>query len=251
MRSTIFALILWGLLLVPGFAQSTTSIDLRGKSQLLHLYGDKSKPVVLLCSGDLGWAGFVVHVAECLNGKGYAVAGLNTKEYLTSFTTKNSALKETEVMGDFKTLLAYLRQGNPNPVVLAGISEGAGLSVLAATSPEIKSQIQGVVALGLPDQIELGWKWTDFTIWFTKKNPDEPYFLVSNIIGNVSPVPLAEIHSTHDEFLPLDQALKMMGKARQPFKVWVIEASNHRFSNNRDELDKRLLEALNWVKTAR
>lgn len=248
MRSAIVALILWGLLLAHGFAESSTSFNLRGKSQLLHLYGDKSNPTVLLSSGDLGWAGFVVHVAEFLNGRGYAVVGLNTKEYLTSFTTKNSALKEADVMADFKTLMAYVQQGNPKPVVLAGVSEGAGLSVLAATLPELKSKIQGVVALGLPDQIELGWRWTDFTIWFTKKNPDEPYFMVSNIIANVSPVPLAEIHSTHDEFLPLDQAQKMMGKARQPFKMWVIEASNHRFSNNREDLDKRLLEALIWIK---
>jgi dienelactone hydrolase len=251
MRSAIVALIWWGLFLTPGFAEGTTAFNLRGKSQLLHLYGDKGNPTVVLCSGDLGWAGFVVHVAEFLNGRGYAVVGLNSKEYLTSFTTKNSALKEADVIADFKTLIAYAQQGNSHPVVLAGISEGAGLSVLAATLPEAKSKIQGVVALGLPDQIELGWKWTDFTIWFTKKNPDEPSFLVSNVIGNVAPVPLAEIHSTQDEFLPLEQARKMMGKARQPSKMWVIEASNHRFSNNRDELDKRLLEALNWIKDPR
>ncbi len=249
MRSVIFGLILWGSLPTIGCAESAVTLDIRGKPQTLHIWGGTNTPAVLLSSGDLGWAGFVVHVAEVLNGYGYKVVGLNSKEYLSSFTTKSSALKESDVMADFKSFIACAQQGNNRPVILSGVSEGAGLSVLAATSGELKPKIQGVIALGLPDQIELGWKWMDFTIWFTKKNPDEPYFMVSNIIGNVSPVPLAEIHSTHDEFLPLDQALKMMGKARQPSKVWVIEASNHRFSNNRDELDKRLLEALNWIKS--
>ena len=114
MRSAIIVLILWGLLLSPGFAESTTVFNLRGKTQQLHLYGDKINPTVLLSSGDLGWAGFVVHIAEFLSGRGYAVVGFNCKEYLTSFTTKNSALKETDVMGDYKTLIAYAQQGIPN-----------------------------------------------------------------------------------------------------------------------------------------
>jgi hypothetical protein len=29
----------------------------------------------------------------------------------------------------------------------------------------------------------------------------------------------------------------------------VIEASNHRFSDNRPELDRRILEALDWIRS--
>ena len=65
----------------------------------------------------------------------------------------------------------------------------------------------------------------------------------------MSPLPLAEIHSTHDEFLPLEKAKAMFSKAGEPKKMWVIESSNHRFSENRPELDRRILEALEWVKT--
>ena len=68
--------------------------------------------------------------------------------------------------------------------------------------------------------------------------------MVSDIIGKVSPVPLAEIHATHDEFLSLEKAKALMGRAGEPKRMWVIEADSHRFSNARDELDRRMLEAL-------
>jgi hypothetical protein len=128
--------------------------------------------------------------------------------------------------------------------------EGEGLSALAATDSSNRPSMLGILGLGLPDQNELGWKWQDFTIWVTKKAPDEPSFMVEDIIGKVSPLPLAEIHSTHDEFLPLDKAKAMFARAGEPKKMWVVEASNHRFSDNRNELDRRILEALDWIRNA-
>jgi len=39
----------------------------------------------------------------------------------------------------------------------------------------------------------------------------------------------------------------MFSRAGEPKRMWVIEAANHRFSNNRVELCQRLLEALAWM----
>ncbi len=228
-------------------AESMDSITLRGKAQLLYLYGDRAGDPILLSSGDLGWVGLVVHVAEFLSSQGFYVVGFNSKAYLSSFTTRKSALDPQNVPADYRVLVDYARQAKGNIPILAGVSEGAGLSVLAATEPALKRQIRGILALGLPDQNELGWRWQDFTIWITKKAPDEPSFMVEDIIGKIAPIPLAEIHSTHDEFLSLDQARKMFAKAGEPKRMWVIEAANHRFSNNRSELDARILEALHWI----
>jgi len=232
-----------------GLAQN--SLAIRGKRQDLYLYGEKRGAPVVLSSGDLGWAGLVVHVAEFLAARGYYVVGFDSKAYLSSFTTRTETLKPSDVPGDYRQLIDFARSGTPAKPVLAGISEGAGLSVLAATNPELKGSIQGVLGLGLPDQNELGWKWQDFTIWITKKVPNEPSFMVEDVIGQVSPVPLAEIHSTHDEFLPLEKAKAMFARAAEPRRMWVIEAANHRFSDNRDELDRRIIEALDWIKSRR
>jgi dienelactone hydrolase len=237
------------LFLAPtAFPAANASLNIRGKLQLLELYGQRGGTPVVLSSGDLGWAGLAVHVADLLASHGYFVVGFNSKVYLASFTTRYSGLRPQDVLGDYRKLVEFASQGSSNKPVLAGVSEGAGLSVLAATDPETKTRVLGVLGLGLPDQNELGWRWQDFTIWFTKKSPDEPSFRVTDIIAKVSPVPLAEIHSTNDEFLPLEKARALLNRAGPPRKMWVVEAANHRFSNNREELDLRIQEALAWMK---
>jgi hypothetical protein len=241
--------LLLGVFSQPLLAEKTATLDFRGKTQELHLYGQPGQPVVILSSGDLGWAGLVTYIAEWFEGQKCRVIGLNSKAYLTSFTTKNSALSKADVQRDFKALLDFAQPGSASLPILAGVSEGAGLSVLAATAPTLKPRILGVIALGLPNHIELGWKWQDFTIWFTKKNPDEPYFMVEEIIHQVTPVPLAEFHATHDEFLAVEQAKALLDRAQPPKRQWIIEAANHRFSDNRSELDNRLKEALEWIHT--
>jgi hypothetical protein len=247
MRYLLLSILLGMSTIAESAAQK--NVVIRGKLQELHLYGEAGGMPVILSSGDLGWAGLAVHVAEFLSARGYYVIGFNSRLYLTSFTSRQGALQPKDVPGDYRVLVD---QVGPAPVtrpVLAGISEGAGLSVLAATHPDLKGSILGVLALGLPDQNELGWKWQDSTIWLTKKAPDEPSFFVRDIIERVSPVPLAEIHSTHDEFLALDKAIAMFGLAGEPKRMWTIEASNHRFSDNRAELDKRILEAFEWIRS--
>jgi hypothetical protein len=51
-----------------------------------------------------------------------------------------------------------LAAGGRAQPILVGVSEGAGLSVLAATDPATRSAIGGVIGLGLPDINELGWR---------------------------------------------------------------------------------------------
>jgi type IV secretory pathway VirJ component len=235
------------LLIFTGTSFPQDTLDIRGQQQQLHLYGPREGIPVILSSGDLGWAGFVVQVAEFLAAQGYYVVGFNSRAYLTSFTTRDSSLSLRDIPGDYGTLIEYSRKKAAAKPILAGISEGAGLSVLAASDRGLKERIQGVLGLGLPNQIELGWKWQDFTIWITKKAPKEPSFMVVDIIAAVSPAPLAEIHSTHDEFLPLEQAKSMFALAKDPKKMWVVEASNHRFGDNRNDLDRCILEALRWI----
>ena len=250
MKGVVCSLAVTMLLFLPNVAhQITENISFRGKIQELHLYGTIGAPPVVLGSGDLGWIGLVVDVAEFLAAHHYYVIGLNSRAYLASFSGRNSSLDPRDVPGDYQMLIQFARRRSSLKPVLAGVSEGAGLSVLAATDPEIQSAVRGVLALGLPDQNELGWKWQDFTVWITRRPPDEPSFMVEDIIRKVSPTPLAEIHSTHDEFLPLEKARVMFSLAGEPKKMWVVDAANHRFSNNRTDLDRKILEAMQWIES--
>ena len=132
--------------------------------------------------------------------------------------------------------------------MLVGVSEGAGLSVLAATDPATRGgDCAASSALGLPDINELGWRWKDALIYVTHGTPNEPTFSTAAVIGRMSPSPLAAIHSTHDEFVPLAEVQRVLAAAREPRKLWIVAAADHRFSDNLAEFDQRLLEALTWI----
>jgi fermentation-respiration switch protein FrsA (DUF1100 family) len=154
-----------------------------------------------------------------------------------------------DVPRDYAALVEHAAAGAPGRPLLLGVSEGAGLSVLAATAPEVQSRVAGVVVLGLPDKNELGWRWRDSIIYVTKQTPNEPTFSARDVVGRVSPVPIAALHSTHDEFVTVPAIQSILAQAREPKRLWVIEAANHRFSNNQPELQRRLREAIAWIES--
>ena len=102
--------------------------------------------------------------------------GFDTRAYLESFTSRASTLRPEDVAADYRELVRYAARGSPTRPLLVGVSEGAGLSVLAAADDVTKSLISGVVAIGLPDRNELGWRWKDAWIYVTHGVPNEPTF---------------------------------------------------------------------------
>jgi type IV secretory pathway VirJ component len=231
------------------FASTTDIVTLRGHPQLVHLYGTRnSSPPVIVSSGDGGWIHLGPHVAQILAAQGYFVVGFNAKDYLESFTTKTSVLQPADVPADYRELLRYAAHGSSLKPILIGVSEGAGLSVLAGADGPTKAAVGGVIAIGLPDVNELGWRWKDAWIYVTHGIPNEPTFSSAALVGRMAPLPLAAIHSTRDEFVPVNQVEQMMARASDPKKLWVIQAADHRFSDNLSELDRRLLEAMTWVR---
>ena len=228
-------------------AQSTDSIVLRGHAQTLHVYGRRGAPPVIVSSGDGGWIHLAPQVAELLAGRGYFVVGLDVKAYLASFTAGETTLRLEDEPADYRVLAAYASRGASQKPILIGVSEGAGLSVLAAADPGTRGTIAGVIGLGLPDLNELGWRWRDSLIYLTHGVPHEPMFSAASLIGRVSPLPVAAIHSARDEFVPLPEVRQVLDAAREPKRLWVVQASDHRFSDNRPEFDARLLEAIAWV----
>ncbi len=183
-----------------------------------------------------------------LSSKGFFIVGVDSKAYLESFTSGKSVLRVEDEPADYRLLAEYAARGSTKKPILIGVSEGAGLSLLAATDPGTKLVVAGVIGLGLPDMNELGWRWKDALIYVTHGAPDEPMFSTAAIAGKVSPLPLAAIHSTHDEFVSLDELNAVFSAAREPKKLWIVNASNHRFSDNLADFDARLLEAIEWLR---
>jgi len=232
---------------IPPLPPSRETLLIRGREQSLYLYGPPRGDPVVLSSGDGGWIHLGPHVAELLAAHGFFVVGLDVKAYLSSFTSRDATLSVGEEPGDYRVLANFATKATGKKPILIGVSEGAGLSVLAATDPETKAAITGVTGIGLPNVNELAWRWKDMAIYLTHRAPDEPGFRVAAIVDRVAPIPLAAIHSAHDEFIPVAEIARVLERAGDPKRLWIVNASNHRFSDNLAEFDRQLLEAIAWV----
>jgi pimeloyl-ACP methyl ester carboxylesterase len=230
------------------WAQGTATLKVRGKDQTLRLFGAPGGDPIVVSSGDGGWVHLAPHVAEFLASKGFFVVGLDAKSYLASFTSGKVTLRREDEPADYQALVEFAAKGTTRKPILLGISAGAGLSVLAAADPQMKTAIAGVIAVGLPKLTELGWQWRDSVIYLTHGVPNEPTFSAESVVGKVAPLPLAAIHSTHDEFFSVTDLQKVLQLALPPTRLWIVPAADHRFSDNAVEFDRRLLEAIEWLK---
>jgi pimeloyl-ACP methyl ester carboxylesterase len=230
--------------------QHTETISIRGHPESLRIYGSRGGVPAIVSSGDGGWIHLAPHIAEVLAARGYFVVGVDVRAYLSSFTAGSVVLRPEDEPADYKLLADFAARGSSRKPILVGVSEGAGLSILAATEPRTRQSVDGVVALGMPSITELGWRWKDALIYVTHGTPNEPSFNTAAVVGRVRDIPLATIHSTHDEFVPLAEVEKIMAVANVPKKLWAIEASDHRFSDNLSELDRCLLDAMAWVRAS-
>ena len=242
---TLLASLLVATILPFGTQGSTRTVTLGGHDQKLHLYGPFTGRPVILSSGDGGWMHLAPHVADMLAANGYFVVGVDSKSYLTSGTSGKGSLTPRDIARDYGTLLNMF--ASEQPAILAGVSEGAGLSVVAAADASNRTRVSGVVTYGLGERNELAWRWKDSLIYFTKGVPSEPTFNASAFIPHIGPVPLAFIRATHDEFVPQTESDRLIASATAPVKAWTIPASDHRFSDNLGDLDRATTQALNWI----
>jgi alpha-beta hydrolase superfamily lysophospholipase len=235
-------------------AGQSVPITIRGKSLTLAYYAPQTgapKGTVFMGSGDVGWVGLGVDLAEFLSRQGYAVVGINVRQYLSAFTSGKSHVEPAQVAGDYAAIAQLMRTRGtlPQPVIVSGVSEGAALAVLAAADAANHSWIKGVITMGLPPTAELAWRWSDAASWITKRDPDEPSFEPKTFIASISPLPLWMIQSSKDEYVTEKDYRMFERVARPPKRLVLIDASNHRFTNRLEELRKQFLAGLAWIQS--
>lgn len=238
----------------PAAAAESQRVDfpLRGKVLTLAVYRPTTPSLgtIVMGSGDVGWVGLAVDMAEYLSDRGYTVIGVNVRQYLGAFTDGKKTLTTTEAPGDYQALFEFLstRKLITAPVYLSGVSEGAALAVLAGAGSQNHGWVAGVMTMGLPPTAELGWRWSDFTSWITKKDSDEPMFAPKEFVPAIAPRPLCMIQSTKDEYVAEADYRLLEHVARDPKKLVLIGASNHRFTDRRPDLQREVVSCLAWMR---
>jgi type IV secretory pathway VirJ component len=250
-RAGVAALAVVALAAPAAQAQATDTVTVRGHALTVHTYGARGGQPIVVTSGDGGWIHLAPYVADTLARRGCFVVGIDARAYLSSFTSGAATLRPDDEPGDYRVFAEYAGRGSTTKPILVGVSEGAGLSLLAATDARTRGTIGGVLGLGLPDLNELGWHWRDAWIYLSHGAPNEPMFSTARLAAQVAPLPLAAIHATHDEFVPLADVQRIVAAAREPKRLWIVDAADHRFSDALPELDRRLVEALAWIASPR
>lgn len=243
---TVF-LVLW-----PHHLQAEESLrfEIRGKSQHVHLLRAQGPPnpeAVLFLPGDGGWLGRAVTMAQSIAALGYNVYALDTRAYLSDFTG-TSTLTESQMASDLRTLAEWLQRTSGQPVVLAGWSQGANMALLGAAAWKDPRFCRGVLAIGLSDKAVLGWRFVDNLTYLTHDTPKEPTFSAWSHIGGLSPVPLAIVSSTHDEYIAPETTQKLLQAAREPKRLFQVDARNHRFDGNFDGFVQALRSSMEWIR---
>ena len=231
-------------------AAPTEAFDLRGVGQTLHLYGPPGGGPPSWPAATEAGSTLAPQIAEVLALEGYPRdrPGLEGVPVVVHLRARDRCARD-EVRARLRGPghCCASREGHGRPL-LFGISEGAGLSVLAATDPRVRDRIAGVVALGLPDLNELGWRWRDSIIYVTKKTPDEPTFSVLEVVDRIRarcrwPPSIRCVTSSS----PWTRSRAIVASAREPKRLWLVDAADHRFSGAPEDLRRSLLEAVAWA----
>jgi hypothetical protein len=156
-------------------------------------------------------------------------------------------LSTAEISSHFNQTARWIQQGGRERLLLVGWSEGAGLGLAAIADAANQTTFEGLAAIGTPEYNILAWHWTDIGAEITKKLPHEPTFKSADFMAKVSPLPLFVIASTSNEYITPEATRALFSAARQPKRLVMIDARDHKYSGNTEGFFRALREGLNWI----
>jgi pimeloyl-ACP methyl ester carboxylesterase len=225
------------------------TVTIRGQRQSVYLYqaeGAAQHGKILFAPGDAGCRGFAVAIAGQLAKAGYDTYCFDTLRYLKTFTGP-AVLSTVQIASDFNQIARWIEQNAHERLLFVGWSEGAGLGLATAADPANQALFDGLIAIGTPEDNILAWRWTDVGAWITKRSPHEPTFKSAEFMPKVSPLPLFVIASTSNEYVTLEGTRKLFSAARQPKRLVVVSARDHKYSGNTEGFFNVLREGLGWI----
>jgi pimeloyl-ACP methyl ester carboxylesterase len=253
LRSRFLAIVAVIALSTTVCAQNPTTgkneVTIRGWRQNIYYYpaeGTTQHRKILFAPGDGGWRGFAITIAKELAKAGYDVYGIDTRRYLESFTGP-VVLNTADIASDFNQVAHWIQQRGQERLLFVGWSEGAGLGLVTTGDTANRTVFDGLLAIGTPEDNILAWHWTDIGASITKNLLREPTFKSADFMAKVSPLPLLLIASTSNEYVSPEATRALFSAARQPKRLVIIHARDHKYSGNTDGFFSALREGLNWI----
>lgn len=224
-------------------------VTVRAHDQKIYFYpalGPAQHLRILFAPGDGGCRGFATTITKELAKFRYDAYCLDTRHYLEAFTGEQ-VLSTTEIASDFAEIARWIQQGNRERILFVGWSEGAGLGLAAVANTANHEIFDGLIAIGTPEVNLLAWHWTDTFASLAHKVPHEPTFKSADFMARISPLPLFAIASTSDGYISEAGTRALFSQAREPKRLAIIKARDHKYSGNTEDFFRTLREAVTWI----
>jgi hypothetical protein len=210
-----------------------------------------SLPLLVYATGDGGWHRKDLSAYHQLVTFGNPVVGFDARDYVTHLgAAPDATTTPGRLAADYDRIIVAardaLRLPATYPVVLVGVSRGAGLSVVAAGAPALRPSLSGVLAVALTREEE-------YVKWFRRLRRRGPgqrgrvMVEVYEYLPRLADMPLAVIQSTHDNYLPAAAARSLFGPDTPYRWFQAIQARNHSFGGARTEMYQSMQRSLQWI----
>lgn len=206
-----------------------------------------ARPLLVYATGDGGWHRKDLAAYRHLVSFGYPTVGFDSHQYVTHLGRDDSTTP-ARLAGDYDRIIHAAKEalGLPAayPVVLVGVSRGAGLSVAAASQRTLRPLIAGVLAVALTKEEEyVKRRFRGAGRRAAVRVMVMPY----DDLPRLATMPIAVIQSTRDQYLPAADARALFG-ADTPWRWFqAVQARNHSFGGARPQLYDAMQRSLIWL----
>lgn len=222
----------------PGQLRERPEVPLGEREVKLHLArpaaGPPPRALLFHVTGDSGWHGLDPLFFDSLAGRGHALAGVSARAIRARLGALGGDASAARLAHEYALLidvaLQRLRLGEGTPVVLSGLSRGAGLAAVAAGEPELARRIAGVLIMGLTGDEK-------------SVRPEAAPFAELDRIG----CPLLLLQSTRDRHVAAAEARRLFGPDTPRRRLIAIDAEGHTFGGRREELFRQYEAGLDWI----
>ena len=239
--------------LSPDVLPPSRTIALNGHALTLHFANPRAAaglPLLVFATGDGGWHRKDLDAWRHLASWGYPVVGFDARDYVTHLGESSDTTTPARLAGDYARIIDAAREAlhlSPGrPIVLVGVSRGAGLSVVAAGQRSLRPQIAGVLAVALTREEEYV-KWYRRLRRRDRAAAQAEMVQVYEYLPRLGALPLAVVQSTRDNYLPAAEARTLFGPDTAHRRFQAIDARNHSFAGARDDLYRAMAGSLEWI----
>lgn len=214
------------------------------------------RPMLLYATGDGGFHGNDRAIFDVLANLGYPVAGFSARNYLKNLGYVADTTTPQRLAADYMRLIEYslksLELPPGSPVILVGVSRGAGLAVVAAGQRTVRDRLTGVLAIALTKEEEYVRRYRVRRGVTPPGMPRRELVMIETYayLPQLSSLRVSVIQSTRDSYLPAEEARQLFGPDTADRQFHAIKAWDHSFTFGRDELYAQMGQSLTWISAA-